>query len=106
MKKNESLVNKEVLKRNMKYLDSGKTVKLISLRQDEAGFQGHSMLVKKIRANNFIFFDPDWGEKRDLTLDDLSLELNILLKNCDDICFIDGEKFLKAFHEMYPKVAV
>jgi hypothetical protein len=60
-------------------------------------FQWHSLLIKKINKDEFIFFDPNSGEKRGLSKKELTHEINnqITQWKATDIYFTDGKKYLE-----------
>lgn len=92
-----SEVNKEILKAGLDRIEVGTTLKLGVFRQTFSEFFGHSLLIKKTGDNQFIFFDPNSGEHRDLTLDSLEKKINLQLGiwNANELFFTTGESYLK-----------
>lgn len=93
----EKKVNKELLTEGLKHLDNGTTLKLEVFCKDKSSFTGHSLLVKKVNDNEFIFFDPNSGEHRGLSSDELANKIDEQLKqwNGTDLFFTKSEAYLK-----------
>lgn len=89
-------VNKELLLNGLNLIPDNVTLKLEVLKKEGFKFSGHSLLVKKIKENEFIFFDPNTGEHRGLSIDDLAKLLNDQLNHwkATDLLFLDGKKYL------------
>lgn len=103
-------VNQDLLKKKFKEIKLGETLKTLSFNvlyfrsffsfwNWRFDFSGHSVLIKKVCENQFIFFDPNIGEKRGLTFESLVLEFDRLLKKYDRICFLSGTQFLNSLRE-------
>ncbi len=59
-------------------------------------FFGHSLLIKKVDENDFIFFDPNTGEHRYLSETDLEKKINDRLNRfgCTNILLVDGDSYI------------
>ncbi|MGA8164809.1 MAG: hypothetical protein WB791_07290 [Waddliaceae bacterium] len=90
-------VNRELLGNGLKNIKEGETLKLEIVWKQGLRFEGHSLLVKKISEKAYTVFDPNSGEERELSLDDLADKINTRLKEYGgtDIFFIRGEDFLR-----------
>lgn len=64
-------VNREILKNGLDTIENGTVLKLEVFEVGCFKFVGHSMLVKKIESENYIFFNPDHGEYRNLSFSEL-----------------------------------
>lgn len=94
---NEKKINREVLADGLKHLENGTILKLEVFSKDQLSFTGHSLLVKKVNENEFIFFDPNSGEHRGLSMDELSNKIDEQLQNFEgtDLFFTKGDDYLK-----------
>lgn len=98
-------VNSEILIKALDQVDIGDTLKLEVFNRnnilqifDRSLLEvGHSMLIKKTSAKEFIFFDPNKGEWRKLDLSQILDKINNALSNfyCNDVVFINGKAFLE-----------
>jgi len=90
-------VNESLLIKGVAEIKAGTVVKLEIFSKSKTSFSGHSLLVKKVKENEFIFFDPNTGEHRGLSKKDLVQKIDDQLSktNGTDIFLSKGESFLK-----------
>ncbi len=90
-------VNSKILEKGLNDIREGEILKLEVFRKGILSFSGHSLLIKKMSKKNYIFFDPNSGEHRDLSFCQLSKKINEQLKkwNGTDIYLTKGKCFLK-----------
>ena len=74
------VINRDILRRGLEGVDDGETIKFQAFDKRCISFlpvfRGHSLLIKKISDNDYIFFDPNKGETRKLTLEGLALKID------------------------------
>ena len=94
---NKSGVNEKILKKGLEKIENGETLKLEVFKKIFLSFEGHSLLVKKISNDNYIFFDPNTGEHRDLSFSELTSKINAQLDmwHGSDIFLTKGSDYLK-----------
>lgn len=87
-------VNRKILGKGLENIVEGETLKLEVF---DKRLSGHSMLIKKMPNNKYIFFDPNSGEHRDLSFSQLSdsIDEQLKLNNGTDIFLMKGQTFLK-----------
>ena len=92
----EKQVNQKLLKQGLEDIKVGTTLKLEVFSKTNLNFSGHSLLVKKVAEDKFIFFDPNSGEHRDLSIEELASKINEQLKqwNGTDLFFTKGEDYI------------
>lgn len=94
-------VNKALLAKGLKQLNKGEILKVEIFRKQrnpfKALFEGHSLLVKKVRDTEYIFFDPNSGEHRELSFKALGKKIDDQLETYHgtDIFFLRGKDFLR-----------
>lgn len=71
-----SYVDPDILKKGLTSINEGETLKLAVFHRNFLSFNGHSMLIKKITDDNYIFFDPNRGEYRGLSFNNLEKHIN------------------------------
>ncbi|HEV8050922.1 MAG TPA: hypothetical protein VGP47_00390 [Parachlamydiaceae bacterium] len=89
------LVNREILGDGLAKIRVGETLKFQVFKKENYEFSGHSLLIKKMENNGYIFFDPNDGEHRNLSLDKLGDKIDQQLKYHTDIFLLRGADFLK-----------
>jgi hypothetical protein len=89
-------VNNEILKKGLKNIHNGETLKLAVFSRKWFSLAGHSLLIKKIDNNEYIFFDPNQGEYRGLSFSELSNKINEQLRthNATNIFITKGTDYL------------
>ncbi len=89
-------VNKGLLEKGLKQLNCGDTLKLEVFKSTWFFFEGHSLLIKKVSDSEYIFFDPNTGEHRGLSLKALGIRIDSQLKQwkASYILFIRGKNYL------------
>lgn len=89
-------VNKEILKNGLEKTPDQETLKLEVFNKEFFHLTGHSMLIKKT-GKNYIFFDPNFGEYRNVSFIDLCTAINNCLnrEHGTNLLFIRGSDFLK-----------
>lgn len=96
---NPVILNREILKYGFRNVKEGEMIKIILIAKGGSK-PGHSMILKKLPNNKFIFFNPNKGEYRNLTIDQLCYKLDeVMLEYQDssfrDYLFITGKDYLK-----------
>jgi hypothetical protein len=90
----EKHVNRPLLIRKLNSLADGETLKLETIEKTWCSFGGHATLIKKISNGNYIFFDPNEGETRNLSFDQLCEKIDDQLDRWgSDLFFTRGEDF-------------
>ena len=94
-------VDRTMLEKGLSKIEEGQILKVEVFNKGIFSLNGHSVLIKKDKDNKFIFFDPNRGEFRDLTLAELRDKLNVVLAEHKgtDIFFIRGEDFIKRLQD-------
>ncbi len=92
-----NVVNRQILGQGLKNIAAGETLKLEVFSKSGFNLSGHSLLIKKTDDDKYIFFDPNTGEQRDLSLVQLSDNIDAQLAqwNGTDICLIKGKDYLQ-----------
>lgn len=95
-------INKELLFKALAKIEDGENLKISVFKKKGLSFSGHSLLMKKVASDDYIFFDPNHGEKRGLSFEDLCEELNRLIKHLDgtDIYFCKGSDYLRRLQDL------
>lgn len=93
----KAIVNKEILQNGLNRIPSGETLKMEVFRKKGLDFAGHSLLIKKVKDNEFVFFNPDGGIYKGLTFDQLKEEIDrqLLANDGTDLLFMKGSDYLK-----------
>jgi hypothetical protein len=94
---NIRVVNRGILSEGLKNIAEGETLKFEVLHRDCLSLSGHSLLIKKMQNDKYIFFDPNTGEHRNLSLVQLSdnIDQQLALHEGTDIFLTRGADFLK-----------
>lgn len=97
----EKEVNEVILSKGLEKIEPGTTLKLEIFKRDKTSFSGHSLLIKKTDTDKFIFFDPNSGEHRELSLKELRKKINEQLTEFDgtDIFITKGDSFIKRLRD-------
>jgi hypothetical protein len=85
---NTGTVNTSILRKGLIDIDDGETLKLEVFKRGCFTLSGHSLLIKKLDGNNYIFFDPNRGEDRNLSFYELSNKINEQLRIHGSTIFI------------------
>lgn len=95
------LVNRMLLAKGLTNIEDGTTLKLLVFNKNILSMDGHSLLIKKIKENEFIFFDPNSGEERDLTLEQVAKKIDNQLITCraKHIYLTKGNDYLNRLRE-------
>lgn len=95
--KNLYVLDRNVLSTGLKKIEEGDTLKLIVFNRKGLQFSGHSLLLKKEENNRYIFFDPNQGELRNLTTDEMMDQIDKQLKTHQgtNLFLTQGRDFLK-----------
>lgn len=90
-------VDRKILSQGLSKIKDGETLKLEVFCKDGLNFAGHSLLIKKIKDNKFIFFDPNNGEHRGLSMERLSdkIDEQLAIQRGTDIFLLKGKDYLK-----------
>ena len=90
-------VNRQILKKGLKDIKEGVSLKLEILKKSGFNFSGHSLLIKKMPNNKYAFFDPNNGEYQNLSFIQLSdhIDRQLELINGTDIFIMRGKDYLK-----------
>lgn len=93
----DAMINEKIFEKGMNKIKDGETVKLFVFSKQNLNFSGHSLLIKKVSENNFILFDPSYGEYRGLTFKQLKNQIDqqLMVENGTDLLFIKGSDYLK-----------
>ena len=91
------LVERNILSQGLKKIKNGETLKLEVFCKEGLSFAGHSLLIKKIKEDKFIFFDPNSGEHRGLSMAHLSdkIDEQLAAQRGTDIFLLKGKDYLK-----------
>jgi hypothetical protein len=94
-------VDAPLLMNTLDKLASGTTLKLEVLNHQIYGFYGHSCLIKKTSDSTYIFFDPNQGEFRDLSAENLTMLIDDLVRDFDatEIHIFPAEVYLKKMQD-------
>lgn len=97
----ESKVDKQLLKKGLDSVENGVTLKLEVFEKSNLSLAGHSLLIKKIDSNQFIFFDPSGGEYRNLTIEDIGLKIDeqLMWSEGPDILLMRGDTYLNRLRD-------
>jgi hypothetical protein len=101
-------VNRKILGKGLEKIKDGETLKLEIFSKEGFNFSGHSLLIKKMTNDNYIFFDPNTGERRNLTFVQLSDNIDEQLKlwNGTDVFLTRGKDFIKRLREKIGETAL
>lgn len=90
-------VNENILFSGLDKIESGTTLKLEVFKKTSTSFYGHSLLIKKTNEDEFTFFDPNEGEYRCLSRQDLAHAINYQLSiwGGTDIFISRGDSYKK-----------
>lgn len=93
---NGGSVNNEILKKGLDRIGDKETLKLEVFRRGCFSLIGHALLIKKNDNDNYIFFDPNYGEYRGLSFLDLSLKINEVIgyEHASNIFITEGANYL------------
>lgn len=96
---NQTVINRDILRKGLNGVDSGETLKMAVLSKKDFSLSGHSLLVKKVGEDNYIFFDPNQGERRNLSFSALCDEIDQQLSRSQgtDIYFCRGKIISKNY---------
>lgn len=88
-------VNRDLLSQGLEKIEVEKTLKLEVFRKVNAYLIGHSLLIKKMSPNTYIFFDPNSGEHRNLSLTGLSdiIDEQLVMHQGTDLLFMKGSDY-------------
>jgi len=94
------VVQREILSKNLQKISDGETLKLHSIKKVGFKLRGHTVLIKKIQDDNYTLFDPDNGEHRKLSMNDLCNRIDAILKvnKGTDMTIIKGTDFLRRWN--------
>jgi len=94
---NTGFVNSQLLHHGLDTITEGETLKLEVFSRGCLSLEGHSMLIKKMANDKYIFFDPNVGEYRDVSFDELINRINtqIHFLQGTDIFLMRGKDYLK-----------
>jgi len=89
-------INRDVFDISLDNLEQNAILKVEIFRRRTFSFYGHSVLIKKTGENEFIFFDPNSGEKRGLNKNQLAEEINDQLSkfNGTDVLMLNTKNYL------------
>lgn len=87
-------IDRVLLVEGLMRVEKGETLKLEGFSLGLRGIDGHSMLIKKISANNYIFFDPNFGEYRDLSLEEIISKISLQATLYGNIVLMREDGFL------------
>lgn len=99
---NARKVNREILSRALADIPADETLKLEVFSKNGLSFSGHSLLIKKMsKDDTYIFFDPNSGEHRDLSFEQLSDKIDDQLAFCKgtDIYLHKASDYLKRLNK-------
>jgi hypothetical protein len=74
-------INRPVLAHGLQTLGVEEYLKVEVFSKSWFDFTGHSVLIKKLSSSSYIFFDPNTGEDRHISVDELSDRLDSQLKS-------------------------
>jgi hypothetical protein len=99
--KNLFNVNKNLLFDGLRKIEDGVILKVQVFKKTRSSFKGHALLIKKVSAKEFIFFDPNTGEHPGLNEEELAERINKQLAQwkATDIFLSKGESFIKRLKE-------
>lgn len=94
---NQRMINREVLEKGLNQLEEGEVIKLEVFSKNGLNFSGHSLLFKKMAKDDYIFFDPNTGEHRNLSFIQLSnhIDEQLAMFMGTDVLLIKAKKFLE-----------
>ncbi|MCE2983956.1 MAG: hypothetical protein LW832_10390 [Parachlamydia sp.] len=90
-------VNRQLISDKFANLDEKEVLKFEVFKRGFFSARGHSMLIQKTSADHYLFFDPNNGEYRELTFDDLINKINqaLLTYSGNEILLFKGSDHLK-----------
>lgn len=90
-------INRTLLNQGLKNIEAEKTLKLEVFSRKCLSLSGHSLLIKKMSDDNYIFFDPNEGEHPNLSFSELcnQIDRQLIFQGATDIFLMKGEDFLK-----------
>lgn len=90
-------INKDILEAGLKRIKKGEYLKVHTFNQSIFSFNAHTTLIKKIDDDNFTFFDPNFGESRKMTLQDIALVINhsLLTLTRPNVYIYKGSDYIK-----------
>ena len=92
----KNYVNRTLLQNKFYSIADNETLKLETIKKTWFSFGGHATLIKKISNDNYIFFDPNVGETRNLNFNELCDKIDDQLdKWGSDLFFTRGEDYKK-----------
>ena len=88
-----------MLSERLNKLEVGFYIKFFAFNSTLTSMRGHSMLIKKIAANQYSFFDPNHGEDQNLDIDDLAAQINRSTKenHANKMVFLDAREFITSY---------
>lgn len=93
--KNASL-NHDLISGKLDIIEDGETLKVaVFVKDGLLEIDGHSLLLKKVSRDEFIFFDPNSGEHRQLEKKEVMKHLDKSVAHWDNIVFMKGKDFLR-----------
>lgn len=92
----KNIFNEDVLFSGIDKIQAGTILKMEVIQREFFQLRGHSLLIKKIDQEQFIYFDPNEGETRGLNKKELLQKINkqIWRWHASDIFLTPGETFL------------
>ncbi len=90
-------VNPQIFKKGLRNIENGEVLKLGVFHQGWFNLEGHSLLIKKIDNDQYVFFDPNHGEYRGLSTSSLRSKINAVIKEHEatNIFITRGTDYLK-----------
>lgn len=91
------VVNRTILSQGLESIEDGEILKLEVFKKKGLNLHGHSLLIKKISRSKYIFFDPNNGEHRNLSITKLSDKIDQQLSQWEatDLLIMRGKVYLK-----------
>ena len=101
--KNQPKITPLALENALASVNDGGYIKIFFFSDDKFMFKGHSMLIKKMGAT-FPFFDPNHGEKFNMSLSDVCA---LIYADWGDgfskFVLMDGKKFIESIRSKMPE---
>jgi ribosomal protein L28 len=91
------IIDKNLLSQGLSSVAEGETLKLAVFNKIGLKLSGHSLLIKKMMHNKYVFFDPNAGAYQDLSFVQLRAHIDeqLSLWNGTDLFLTRGQDFLK-----------
>ena len=95
----ETYVERFMLAERLNQLPVGFYIKFFAFKRKALSMEGHSMLIKKMNADKYSFFDPDYGEYLNLNIDELVGKINNSTKefSANKMVFLDAKNFVNSY---------